>query len=105
MRELLAQTLERASDTDRRLADLHQGKRAERIGREVAEQDRASLAQFAGEADERRDLFGPIEDTREDRDEEARREVVLGRDAERRAHVGKAIALGSLERFVRVGAR
>jgi len=43
MRQLLAQALERARDTDRRFARFHQRERAERVGREVAQQDRASL--------------------------------------------------------------
>src|SRR2546427_198619 len=41
MRQLLPQTLERARDTDRRLARLHQGQRPERVGREAPQPDRA----------------------------------------------------------------
>src|SRR5439155_21494912 len=67
--------------------------------------DRAPPAQLAGEADERRDLLGAIEDPREHGDDEARREALLGRDSERGAHVSEAIALGSMQRLVGVGAR
>src|SRR3981081_2091792 len=104
MRELLPQSLQRASDTDARLPTLNGRERAQRIGGEITKEDRAPLRQLAPETHERRDLFSAIEDAREHRNQETRGEALFGSDADRRANVGKAIALRSVQRLVHVRA-
>src|SRR5581483_7873810 len=77
--------------------------RAEWIGVQVPQQHGASLRQLGEHADERVQLFRTIEEPGQH--EHARREAQLRGDAERRADVGEAVALGPVQGVVGRGAR
>src|SRR3981081_3631424 len=64
MRELLPQSLQRASDTDARLPTLNGRERAQRIGGEITKEDRAPLRQLGPGPRAPRSLFIGVDNGR-----------------------------------------
>src|SRR2546428_3271869 len=103
MRRVGAKTLERDTHPERTVA-AREGERATRARVRAPQHQRAPRGQLAGEPDDRVELARSVGQSREREHHEREGHLPARRLAERRAHVGEAIALGAVDRFVRVRA-